>query len=473
MAIRLDHVELFQTPMRTRMPFRFGIATLTELPHVIVRARLRVDGQTVHGYAADGLSPKWFTKQPDEPVDRELADLWQVVRNAAEAGAGLTGPTVFALWHRLYQTQALWAEQTAHPPLLWSFGASLIERAVIDGFCRATQTSFADAVRRNTLGIELGDIHKPLTDVEPAALLPGQPVRSMAARHTVGLSDPLDDSDLDGIDRLDDGLPQTLEQAIATYGLTHFKIKLLGKPDDDLARLRRLAAVIGRDGRPFAFTLDGNETYQAVEPFRDLAQSICDDTSLHAFMQHMLFVEQPFHRRIALSDAVQEALLAWKDRPAIIIDESDATLHSLPRALDCGYAGTSHKNCKGVFKGIAGACLLEHLRREEPGRTFVLSGEDLSNVGPIALPQDLAVAATLGLEHIERNGHHYFKGLSMFPDAVQQQVLEAHGDLYRRHEQGFATVKITDGRIAIDSVVDAPFGTPVAHDPETLAMEPA
>ena len=35
-----------------------------------------------------------------------------------------------------------------------------------------------------------------------------------------------------------------------------------------------------------------------------------------------------------------------------------ATLDSLPTALALGYVGTSHKNCKGIVKGIANACLL-------------------------------------------------------------------------------------------------------------------
>ena len=79
-----------------------------------------------------------------------------------------------------------------------------------------------------------------------------------------------------------------------------------------------------------------------------------------------------------------------------------------------------------MLKGIAHACLLERRRRREPGRSFILSGEDLANVGPVALLQDCAVAAALGVESVERNGHHYFAGLSAFPSAVQERVLEAH-----------------------------------------------
>ena len=142
----------------------------------------------------------------------------------------------------------------------------------------------------------------------------------------------------------------------------------------------------------------------------------------------------------------------------MIIDESDGTLTSAAEALELGYAGTSHKNCKGIFKGVASACLIADRRKKDPGRRYVLSSEDLGNVGPVALLQDLAVAACLGVGHTERNGHHYFTGLSMYPRDVQEQVLQNHGGLYRRHDDGFPTLDVRGGRLDIGSVVAAPFG---------------
>ena len=142
----------------------------------------------------------------------------------------------------------------------------------------------------------------------------------------------------------------------------------------------------------------------------------------------------------------------------MIIDESDASLDSLRRALACGYAGTSHKNCKGVFKSLANACLLAWLREREPGRMLILSGEDLANVGPVALMQDLATVATLGLTHVERNGHHYFAGLSMYPEQWQQAVLEMYPDLYARNRQGLPVLQIYAGAISLHSILEAPYG---------------
>ena len=88
----------------------------------------------------------------------------------------------------------------------------------------------------------------------------------------------------------------------------------------------------------------------------------------------------------------------------------------------------------------------------------MLSSEDLANVGPVAMLQDLAVVASLGVLHAERNGHNYFAGLSMYPEEVQVDVLDSHQSLYRRHDSGFPTLDVRGGQLNLSSVVDAPFG---------------
>jgi hypothetical protein len=459
MPISIQQANRAETQVQTRMPFRYGIAAMTAVPHVFVRVTLSVDGASQDGVAADHLPPKWFTKNPASSLADDVRDMRRVIDHALHlAGQAGKAPTVFDLWERLYRRQKAWAADTGFPPLLWGFGVSLVERAMIDAFCRATHTPFPEAVRRNTLGIRLETLYEDLSGMPPREALPSHPLSRLIVRHTVGLSDPLTDGDIAAADRLDDGLPQSLAASIRCYGLTHFKIKLAGDARQDCLRLKRIAEVIEDSVDGYAFTLDGNENYHEIEPFRALWNALCDDPSLSSFLDRLIFIEQPLHRDIALSDRVGDALNRWADRPPVIIDESDGAFGDLPRALAGGYAGMSHKNCKGVFKGIANAGLLARFQKERPDRPLILSGEDLSNIGPVALLQDLAVHATLGIGHVERNGHHYFAGLSMFPAAVQEQVLRCHGDLYRRHERGYATLDIRGGRIDVGSVVAAPFG---------------
>ena len=207
----------------------------------------------------------------------------------------------------------------------------------------------------------------------------------------------------------------------------------------------------------FQITLDGNEQFDDFSAFRDCYEMLRADAQLVPLFENLLLVEQPLHRSRALNDDVA-ALREWKDAPGMIIDESDGSLDDLPRALELGYRGTSHKNCKGIVKGLANAALLKRHSNS------ILTGEDLGSIGPVAMLQDAAMAAALGIPHFERNGHHYFRGLSIYSEDVQQNVLSAHAGLYTRHTDGFPSLHINDGALDLTSVNAAPFGCGLALD---------
>ncbi len=459
MKIRILTGDIHLIDLRARIPFKYGIATMTQAPHAFVRVRMEIDGKLVSGIAADLLPPKWFTKDPVKALDAEIEEMLRVIEHAVGLAAGLRADTAFDAWRQVYDAQAAWGRDQGLPPLLTNFGTSLVERTVIHAVCTASGIPFADNLRTNLLGARLGEIHPELAGWDAARYFPRRPREQLTARQTIGLADPLEDVDSPAAERLNDGLPQSLEACIRAYGLRHFKIKVSGDPAADRDRLRRIAGVIAAHAPvDFAFTLDGNEQFHTLDQFRAFWEVVETIPELRPFFQHLLFVEQPFHRDVALQPEALGDLAGWKERSQLIIDESDAELDSLPRALRLGYAGTSHKNCKGVFRSIANACLLAHRRREQRGQTFIHSGEDLANIGPVALLQDLAVCATLGIESVERNGHHYFAGLSMFPQGIQRQVLEHHSDLYRLSAAGWPTLAIRDGHLDVGSVVRSPFG---------------
>ena len=96
--------------------------------------------------------------------------------------------------------------------------------------------------------------------------------------------------------------------------------------------------------------------------------------------------------------------------------------------------------------------------RQSHDQRLVMSGEDLANIGPVALLQDLAVVASLGVRSVERNGHHYFAGLSAFPRAVQQQILTHHSDLYERTAMGWPQLSIVNGELSLESIVYSSLG---------------
>ncbi len=466
--IKLIDAELFRQQLKARMPFRYGIATMTEVPHVFVRLTFDFDGTKGIGTAADHLPPKWFTKDPDRDLDEEIEEMLLVLRTAVRHAHAISADTPFAFWRELYAAQAQWGEANQIPPLLAQFGVTLVERAMIDAHCRAHQTTLEKALHENRFGIELGAIHPSLTDSQPADWLPAAAPREVFARHTVGLSDPLTDDEIVDEDRAADVLPQSLTACIRFYGMRHFKLKINGETARDQKRLARMAAIFAAEcGGDYAFSLDGNECFHEVATFKNYVAALQAEVGDADFWSKLLFIEQPWHRHVALSPEIGELAAAWPDRPPIIIDESDAEITSLPTALKLGYAGTSHKNCKGVFKGTANACLLAQRRKE--GLPAMMSGEDLSNVAPVAVLQDLAAQACFGITSVERNGHHYFAGLTQFPEALQNAMLTNHADLFTNAVTDWPRLDVRNGGLALSTVLDAPFG--YAGDLDLSALE--
>jgi hypothetical protein len=473
MNLSIRRVDLFRTDLQTRMPFKYGIAVMTHVPLAFVRLELEFNGNIFRGISSDLLPPKWFTKDAAKAVELEILEMIEVIQRAARTAEGLRGPNPFHIWRELYELQSCWGKERGFPPLLAHFGTSLVERALIEAFCKALGTTFSGALRSGALGVGLGEIHRELAGTTPAEYL-ASPLNRIVVRHTVGLADPLNDADIPAEDELRDGLPQSLESSIRRYGLRHFKVKVQGRLEEDLPRLSKVSEILRTNAAANdAFSLDGNEQFKDAEAFRAYWEALRAQPDLEDFFQHLLFVEQPLHRDAALESASGDSFRRWPNRPPMIIDESDGELSSLPRALELGYSGTSHKNCKGVFKGIANRCLLLHLERQQPGRALLMSGEDLANIGPVAVLQDLCVMAALGIESVERNGHHYFRGLSMFPESMQRAVLESHPDLYAASAEGWPAMKIENGSIDVRSVANAPFGVGLEVPVEQFTRMPS
>ena len=106
MTISLLVLDLYILNMKTRMPFRYGIAVMTALPCLFVRLTVAIDGQPVYGFSSDGLAPKWFTKDPESHYRDEIADMLRVVQQAFRHGQEMGGTdTIFALWRGIYDRQ--------------------------------------------------------------------------------------------------------------------------------------------------------------------------------------------------------------------------------------------------------------------------------------------------------------------------------------------------------------------------------
>ncbi|HEY3180554.1 MAG TPA: enolase C-terminal domain-like protein, partial [Casimicrobiaceae bacterium] len=339
MTFSVVAVELFERPVRLRLPFRFGGATLREAPQAFVRARIRFpDGRSASGWAAEMMMPKWFDKSPQRSNAQNLDDLRRSLLFAAHAYESESNArTAFGHAASHYRLLLTTGADEGLNALVASFGAALVDRAILDAVCRGQNLSFATAIRNNVPAIDAAlapDLRGFAFDAFLAALLP---VSSIAARHTVGLLDPLTSADV--VDRPDD-LPVALDEVIARYGHRHFKLKLSGNVAEDIERLTQTVAVL--DALPeYAVTLDGNEQFESVETVRDFWRAVDAAPRLQRLESATLYLEQPLPRELALSTDVH-ALARLKP---LIIDESDANFDVFPLARRLGYAGVSGKSC--------------------------------------------------------------------------------------------------------------------------------
>jgi L-alanine-DL-glutamate epimerase-like enolase superfamily enzyme len=445
--LRVREVALHERPVRLRLPFRFGVVTLTECPQAFAHVRIELsDGRSAWGGAAELMAPKWFDKNLALSNDDNFAQLRDVLVLAREAYLADPSPdTAFGHFARHHDAHQSTSAARGHNPLLASYGPALIDRAIIDALCRALGRSFYDAMRGNLVG--LAARHAQFAGIDWAAFLGAlkPPAPTIAARHTVGLVDAITDADI--AQPVNDGLPESLQQVVARYGHRHFKLKVAGQVDGDIARLTRIAAVLDRIDGDILVSLDGNEQYDNAEGVGELLAHLREAPALQRLWHAIAFMEQPIHRNAALQSDVR-AIAAIKP---VIVDESDGELDAFVRARALGYSGISSKTCKGLYRSLLNAARCAAWNRESSYTRFFMSGEDLTTQAGLAVQQDLALVNLLGIAHVERNGHHYVNGMAALPEAEQQAFLAAHPDLYE-HRHGATRLRIRDGQLAIGSL---------------------
>ena len=461
---RIAEIDCFERPLRYRLPFRFGAATVSQGVQAFVRVRIVTeDGRSAQGASAELMVPKWFDKRPQLSNDDNIDELRTSLAIARAAYLYDRAPRSAFAHCAVHMAECQTAgNRRGLPALAGAFGAAEIDKAVLDALCNALGISFFAAVQRNAIGLAPAAIAPDVNDGDADAFVRAlRPPESIAVRHTVGLADVLRGHPA----TVSDDLPESLEEVIAHYGVHWFKIKLGGDPHADAVRVGDIARVLDRLPR-YGVTLDGNEQYESVDALRELVDRLKATPALGRLMTSLAFVEQPLPPRCTFEASVQALAPA-----ALLIDEADATIDAFPRARAIGYTGVSSKSCKGAYKSLVNAvrCAVWNRAGE---RHYFLSAEDLTTPAGLAVQQDLALAGVLGLEHIERNGHHYIGGMMSAPEREQTSFLDAHPDLYER-SRGAVRLAIYDGTVALRSLSQPGFASGALPDWDTLAPMPA
>ncbi|MBI4274379.1 MAG: mandelate racemase [Rhizobiales bacterium] len=467
--LRLIDATFYERYVRLRLPFRFGVVTLNEAPQVFVRAIVRrADGHEGNGISAELLVPKWFDKSPQLSNEENFDQLRRALAIARRYMLNADTNTLFGLSAAVEAAHHAACEKAGLNGLIASFGLSLMERAMIDAVARIEGMSVFALVRDNRIALDTSTA-PDLADFDIAAFLSALiPSSSIQVRHTVGLVDALTRKEtLDK--RLNDGLPESLEEAIAAYGHRYFKLKVTGDIAADIARLIRISAVLDRSAGDYRTTLDGNEQFAEIGGVIELWRRIGAEPSLTRLKASILFVEQPIVRTRALTEPIHAL---GHDIP-VEIDESDADIGVFPKARALGYRGISAKSCKGVYRALLNRARIARWNGEDGAGRYFMSAEDLTTQAGVAVQQDLALATLIGASHVERNGHHYVDGMAGAPAAEQTAFLAAHPNLYQRAPNGSVRLHIASGALDLTTLDTPGFGTGVIPDFSAMRLSPA
>jgi hypothetical protein len=245
-------------------------------------------------------------------------------------------------------------------------------------------------------------------------------------------------------------------------GARYFKLKLNGDPAHDADRLIRIGKEIAALPYDYRVTLDANEQYADLAALSALVDRLDHDAALQPIATKLLYIEQPMPR-----DITRQSPLGALARRDFIVDEADDSYDAFPIARALGYRGISSKSCKGIYKSVINAT--RAAKWSASGEKCFIAGEDLTCQTGLAVQQDLALGALIGVTHAERNGHHYVDGFGDTPAAEAEAFLSAHPDLYAR-AGGKVRLAIHDGDLLTESLTTPGFATSV--HPDWSAMSP-
>lgn len=447
LAIR--DIALFERPVTFARPFRFGAITITATPQAFVLVEIEVEGKgRAVGASAEFLVPKWFDKRAHLSPEQTVEELRCSLLIARE----------LYLEHKEFDTAfglhaACLARQVKHcvkediPRLAAAYGPAELDKAVLDALLRATSTNFFDGMAQNIAGID-ARLSRDLQDGDITKFLAGRKrLDRVAIRHTVGLDDTVEG---------EGGVADPRENAGARY----FKLKLNGDPAHDAARLIRIGNELSRLPYDYKVTLDANEQYADLDALAALADQLDGDGALSPIASKLLYIEQPMPR-----DITRKSPLGTLARRDFIVDEADDSYDAFPAARALGYRGISSKSCKGLYKSVINATRAAKWSAE--GARHFIAGEDLTCQPGLAVQQDLALGALIGITHAERNGHHYVDGFGDTPSAEAERFLAGHPDLYERRG-GKVCLAIHDGDLLTGSLASSGFASAVHPDWSTI-----
>jgi L-alanine-DL-glutamate epimerase-like enolase superfamily enzyme len=359
--VRVVEVQHGFQEFRYRAPYKFGGREVDRTTLLDVSCRVRTGGgREAWGFGSMTMGNAWsFPAVPQEvglPAMQALAgELAALTRACDVSGHPLDlfralEPEYLRAAETVSRARAL---PTPIPKLCTLVVASPFDAAIHDAYGKAHGLSSYQTYGPEFMTRDLShDLGPEFRGEYLDRYVPATPRPNMPVFHSVGASDPLEANDVRH--RLDDGLPNTLEEWIPRDGLIRFKIKLNGGDlAADFERVVRIDKVVnrvqpGRGVSDWKYSLDFNEGCPNVGYLLEFLRQVREATP--SGFDRILYIEQPTNRDLR-RDRANVMHEAAKLRP-VVIDESLTDLESLLLGREMGYSGVALKACKGQSQAM-------------------------------------------------------------------------------------------------------------------------
>jgi L-alanine-DL-glutamate epimerase-like enolase superfamily enzyme len=431
--IRIVEVRREFRSYRYRAPYQFGGRSVDRVTLLDVDVRVRTgDGREAWGFGSMPLGNAWaFPAASQDDGLGAMQALADALRDVTAACDDAGHP--IDLFRALEPAYLRAAADVSHtrtlavpiPKLCTLVVASPFDAALHDAYGKAFGVSvyatYNSSFMRQDLSIDLGPSFRGEYLDRYVAVAPHA---TMPVFHSVGASDPLEAADVSA--RVDDGLPNTLDEWIPRDGLIRFKIKLNGGHlDADVDRVLAIDRVVSRAQAArgvsdWRYSLDFNEGCPNVQYLLDFMARIRRGTPRG--FDRILYIEQPTARDLE-ADRANVMHEAAKIRP-VVIDESLTGLDTLLRAREMGYSGVALKACKGQSQAMLMAAAARRFG-------LFICVQDLTCPGA-SLVQSAGIAARVpGNAGIEANGRQFVPSANEGWDARFPGLFTIHDGLMR------------------------------------------
>jgi L-alanine-DL-glutamate epimerase-like enolase superfamily enzyme len=347
---------------RYRAPYMFGGRSVDRVTLLNVTCRVRTgDGKDSWGFGSMTLGNAWAFPAASQDVGLGAMRTLAGELRALTAACDVAGHPVdlFRALEPAYLRAADTLSKTigqAVPKLCTLVVASAFDAAIHDAYGKAFGLSSYAALGPSFMTRDLStDLGEPFKGEYLDRYVLTAPQPRMPVFHSVGASDPLEAADVRT--RLEDGLPNTLEEWIPRDGLIRFKIKLNGgNLSADFERVVRIDQVVtrvqaARKVPDWKYILDFNEGCPNVAYLLEFMHRVREATPTG--FDRILYIEQPTARDLK-RDRANVMHEASKLRP-IVADESLTDLETLLLAREMGYTGVALKACKGQTHALLNA----------------------------------------------------------------------------------------------------------------------